>query len=132
MDMATGKPQADIAREIGITPASVCRFVNRADIKQEVEKEAMRLLEAVPDAVQNVKDLVQGMKDIPYEDYKNRELAYKASIKLLEIAGIANSQVQNQIMINILNDNRTSISPTIETLINQLLSGFPKDPLEDE
>jgi hypothetical protein len=60
----------------------------REAMKQEAWKEAMRLLEALPEAVQNLKELFQGMKDIPNKDYKNRELDYKASLKTLEVAGI--------------------------------------------
>ena len=92
----------------------------------------MRLLEALPDAVQNVKYLIQEMKSLPKEDNMSRELSYRASIKVLEAAGIVNTQAQNQVMINILNDNRTLISHTIETSISQMVNDFPKDPLESK
>ena len=132
-DLASGRPQAEIAREVGIDPASVCRFANQADVKEAVKKEAMRLLEALPDAVQNVKDLIQGMKTLPKGDYKNRELSYKASIKVLEAAGIVNTQAQNQVLINIFNNNQTVLNPAIHTLLTELLiGGFPEDPIEYE
>lgn len=131
-DLATGRPQAEIAREIGIDPASVCRFAKREDVKEGVEKEALRLLESLPDAVGNIKNLIAEMKELPKEDYKSRELSYKASVKALEAAGILNAQTQNHIMINILNDNRTLISPLIEALLTQRAYDFPKDPIEGE
>ena len=46
-----------------------------------MKKEAMRLLEALPDAGQNIKDLIYGMKDLPLDDYKNRDLAYRALLR---------------------------------------------------
>jgi deoxyxylulose-5-phosphate synthase len=35
-------------------------------------------------------------------------------------------------MVNIINDNRMLISPTVEALITQYLSDWPDDPLDDE
>ena len=89
-DLASGRPQAEIAREVGIDPASVCRFAKQEDVKEEVKKEAMRLLEALPDAVQNVKYLIQEMKSLPKEDNMSRELSYRASIQGFRSCG--NSQ----------------------------------------
>jgi hypothetical protein len=129
-DLASGRPQAEIAREVGINRASVCRFVKREDVKKEMEKEALRLLEALPDAVQNIKDLVWGMKSLPDGDHKNRELGYRASLKVLETAGIANTQVQNQIMVNIFNNNKTLISPLLITILDKHLTNFPDDPID--
>jgi len=132
-DIVSVRPQAEIAREVGIDPASVCRFANRDDVKREVEKEAMRLLEALPDAVENVRGLVREMKELPVRDYKARELSYKASCKVLEVAGIINTQNQNQVMVNIFNNNQTVISPALQMLLTESLhGGFPEDPIEYE
>jgi hypothetical protein len=131
-DLASGRPQAEIARDIGIHPASVCRFAQQDNVKEAVKQEAMRLLEALPDAVQNVKDLIQEMRNLPREDYKSRELSYKASVKVLESAGIVNSQAQNQVMVNIFNNNQTLISPAIQTFITKLIGNLPEDPLDIE
>ena len=131
-DLASGRPQAEIAREVGIDPASVCRFANQTDVKEEVKKEAMRLLEALPEAVGNIKGLIREMKELSKEDYKNRELSHRASIKVLEAAGIVNTQAQNQVMINIFNNIQMVISPAIETVLDKLIAGFPEDPMEYE
>jgi len=129
-DLAAGKNQADIAKEIGIVPSSICRFAKREDVKREVEIEALRLLEALPDAVGNVKGLVQGMKDIPLKDYKNSELGYKASLRVLESAGIVHTPAQNQTMINIFNDNRVQVSPIIQKLL-EAEDIWPSDPSDN-
>jgi hypothetical protein len=97
-----------------------------------VKKEAMRFLEALPDAVDNINNLIREMKALPKEDYKSRGLSYRASLKALEAAGIVNTQAQNQVMINIFNNNQTIISPVIETVLDKLIADFPEDPIEYE
>ncbi|MGE5254140.1 MAG: helix-turn-helix domain-containing protein, partial [Planctomycetaceae bacterium] len=76
--LAVGQTQADIARDFGLHRSQVSRFAKRADTRQFIEAEQMKLLEAVPDAVENVKGLVREMKDIPKGDTKRRELSYRA------------------------------------------------------
>ena len=90
----------------------------------------MRLLEVLPDAVQNIKDLVRGMRKLPPKDFKALEIAYRATIKTLEIAGVANTQTQNQIMVNIFNNNQMLISPLVMTILGEHLTKFPDDPIE--
>ena len=53
-----------------------------------VEREAMRLIESVPDAVSNMQGLVKEFSTLPKKDHKNRELSYRATVKALEAAGI--------------------------------------------
>ena len=89
----------------------------------------MRLLEVLPDAVQNIKDLVRGMRKLPPKDFKALEIAYRATIKTLEIAGVANTQTQNQIMVNIFN-NQMLVSPFVMTILEGHLTKFPDDPIE--
>ncbi len=72
--LATGEPQASIAKSVGLCQPQISRFANRGDIKPFIEQEQIRLAEAVPDAVDNVKELVKEMRDIPKKDIRRREL----------------------------------------------------------
>ena len=79
----------------------------------------MKLVEAVPDAVENVKELVRDMKNIPPKETKRRELAYKASNDLLKAVGIMPAQTQAPLIKNIYNDNRLIISPIVMELLSK-------------
>jgi hypothetical protein len=67
---AGGETQAAIARDFGVHRSQVSRFAKREDIRPSIETEQLKLPESVPDAVENVKDLVTAMKDIPKDDTK--------------------------------------------------------------
>jgi hypothetical protein len=103
--MASGESQAEVARHLNISESQISRFANRDDIKQLIETEALKLMDCLPDAVENVTTLVKGMKHVPMSDHKNRDLAYRASLKTLETAGITPSQGQSSHVINIFQQN---------------------------
>ena len=113
-ELAVGKSQKAISKEVGLNQSSVCRFANREDISKRIEQEKHRLIEAVPDAVDNIKGLVQEMKNLPKSDIKGRELAYKASKDVLKAVGLLPSPI-NQTLINI--QNKPILSDNIMKLL---------------
>ena len=62
--LACGESQNSISKLVGVSQQQICRIANKEDIKRCIEQEKARLVEIVPDAVQNVKDLVTGMRNI--------------------------------------------------------------------
>ena len=116
--LATGELQASIAKSVGLCQPQISRFANRADIKPFIEQEQIRLAEAVPDAVDNVKELVREMRDIPKKDIRRRELSYKASHDTLKAFGIMPTPVQSQIVTNIYSQ-KNLISPAISALLEE-------------
>ncbi len=82
---------------------TVSRFASKNEIRQLIEEQKGKLVKVLPDAVQNVKDLVEEMKDIPKDDVKRRELSYKASKDVLKATNVFPSP---QYAHNIYNDNR--------------------------
>jgi hypothetical protein len=89
-------------------------------------------LEAVPDAVENIKGLVREMKDLPRGDTKNRELSYRASLDTLKGAGIMPSPIQSQVITTIYNDQRNQIlAPVVLELLKQIM-GQSSDPMPEE
>ncbi len=63
--LAIGEPQTSIAKQIGVDQSTISRFANKDEVQKLIQKEQLKLVEALPDAVKNIKDLVAEMKDIP-------------------------------------------------------------------
>jgi predicted transcriptional regulator len=116
-ELVTGKSQNKIAKEIGLHQSQISRWSNKEDIRILIEQEQERLLEAVPDAVENVKSLVREMKTIPKKDIKRRELSYKASKDVLKSVGLLPTPIQSQTFVNLYQHNQTALSPIILQLL---------------
>ena len=116
--LAVGEPQTIIAGQVGVDQSTISRFANEKEARVAIEEEKLKLAEVIPDAVQNVKDLVEEMKGIPKDDIKRRELSYKASKDVLKATNVFPSP---QFAHNIFNDNRKQtqiISPNVLTLLS--------------
>ncbi|MCX5916224.1 MAG: hypothetical protein NTX30_05990 [Deltaproteobacteria bacterium] len=130
--LAVGENKATIAKDFGLHRSQVCRFAKREDIRTFVEKEQLKLLEAVPDAVENVKELVREMKDVPKVDTKRRELSYRASLHSLKAVGIMPSAIQSQVITTIYNDQRNQIlAPVVLEILTQIM-GQSADRVQEE
>lgn len=116
--LAVGEKAKSIAKDVGLSHSQIYRFESREDIKALIEHEQRRLVEAVPDAVENVKNLVREMKTIPKPDIKRRELSYKASLDTLKAVGIMPSQVQSQFITNIFQQTNLTLSPVVQALLD--------------
>jgi hypothetical protein len=119
--LAVGEPQTSIAGQVGVDQSTISRFANEKEARAAIEEEKLILAEVLPDAVQNVKDLVKEMKGIPKDDIKRRELSYKASKDVLKATNVFPSP---QYAHNIYNDNRQEnevriISNMVATAIGQ-------------
>ncbi len=119
--LAVGEPQTSIAKQVGVDQSTISRFANKDEAQTLIEEEQLKLVEVLPDAVQNVKDLVKEMKDIPKDDIKRRELSYKASKDVLKATNVFPSP---QFAHNIYNDNRTQtvVEPSIMKLFSSEFS----------
>ncbi len=115
--LAVGEPQSSIAEQAGVNQSTISRFAKEDEIRQQIEEEREKLVRVLPDAVENVKDLVEEMKDIPKDDIKRRELSYKASKDVLKATNIFPSP---QYAHNIYNDNRTQtvVDPAVMKLFS--------------
>jgi predicted transcriptional regulator len=131
-ELAVGKSQNAIASEVGLNQSQVSRFANRDDIRALIEQEQAKLVECVPDAVQNVKDLVREMKDTPKKDTKRRELSYKASKDVLKSVGLLPTPIQSQIFVNLYQDKKTLISPFIQDMLNAKFAEITANADEEE
>ncbi len=111
--LAVGKSQTSIAEQIGVNQATISRFAKEDKNIQLIEEQREKLVKVLPDAVENVKTLVEEMQTLPMDDTKNRELSYKASKDVLKATNIFPSP---QFAHNIYNDNSQQtaiISPNV-------------------
>ncbi|MBU1209262.1 MAG: helix-turn-helix domain-containing protein [Proteobacteria bacterium] len=130
--IAGGESQTAIAQTLGVSQSTISRLAKREDVKALIDAESLNLLGVLPDAVENVKELVREMKNIPEKETKRRELSYKASHDVLKAAGLMPTPVQSQVIQNIYNDNRIHVHPVIEALLKQHGDTFDADFDEDE
>ncbi len=104
--LAAGETQTSIAEQFGVDQSLVSKLAAKNEVKKLIEEEQEKLVKVIPDAVQNVKDLVEEMKDIPKENVKRRELSYKASKDTLKAVGLYPTPQYAHSLTNIYNDNR--------------------------
>ena len=124
-----GESQAEVARRFRVHQSTISRFATREDVRKLIELENQRLMEVVPDAVENVIRVVQEMKDVPPKETKRRELSYRASNDVLKAAGLMPTPVQSQVVQNIYNDNRgIQLSPIVLAVLEQYQKAFLSDP----
>ena len=116
-NLAIGESQTSIAKQVGVNQSTISRFANKDEAQILIEEEQLKLVEALPDAVKNVKDLVEEMKGIPKDDIQRRELSYKATKDVLKATNVFPSP---QYAHNIYNDNsqQTVISPSYQAFLD--------------
>ncbi len=130
--LAVGETHTSIAGQIGVDRSTISRFASKDEAQALIEQEQIKLAEAVPDAVQNVKDLVEEMKDIPKDDIKRRELSYKATTDVLKATNVFPSP---QYAHNIYNDNsqhNTVITPEFQSFIDFMATNEANETYPDE
>ncbi len=130
--LAVGEPQTRVAEQIGVDQSTISRFANKDEAQILIEEEKLKLAEMIPDAVQNVKDLVEEMKDIPKDDIKRRELSYKATTDVLKAVNVFPSP---QYAHNIYNDNsqqNTVITPAFQQFLDFQSMNMEKETYKDE
>jgi hypothetical protein len=129
--LAMAESQESIARDVGLNQSQVSRFANREEIKEFIEREQMKLMEVIPDAVENVKGLVREMPTIPKKATKRRELSYKASLDTLKAGGIMPSPVQSLVITNIYEQRNLNIHPIVEDVVSKYADSLMEEPVED-
>ncbi len=119
--LAVSEPQTSIAKQVGVDQSTISRFAKEDKNIQLIEEERHKLIRVLPDAVENVKTLVEGMKNVPEDNIKKLELCYKASKDTLKATGLFPSP---QFAHNIYNDNRTQtvVEPGIMKLFSSEFS----------
>ncbi len=127
--LAIGEPQNSIAEQVGVNQSTISRFANKDEAQVLIEEEQLKLVEALPDAVQNVKALVEEMKDIPKDDIKRRTLSYQATKDVLKATNVFPSP-QYGYIYNDNSQHNTVITPVFQAFLDFQASSGDK-MLED-
>ncbi len=106
--LTIGESHTSIAEQVGVERSTISKFANKDEVRALIDKEQEKLIEVLPDAVQNVKNLVEEMKDIPKDDIKRRELLYKASKDVPKATNVFPSP-QSHIIFTMTIESRLSI-----------------------
>ena len=130
--IAIGESQRSISKDVGLNQSQISRFVRREDVKGFIEEEQIKLVEVVPDAVENIKELVREMKEIPKKDIKRRELSLKASMETLKAVGIMSSHVQSQVITNIYHQTNYFQNPLLQEVLHRHLKSLMNIDTNDE
>jgi len=113
----SGKTQASVAKKYGLTRQRVCAIAKGEDMVPFIEAAQMRLLAALPCAVDNTKKLVEGMDGWKVSDSKNRQLSYDASKLVMQAGGIVPTSSQTTVVTNILNQANIVPSPQVMEIL---------------
>ena len=105
-----------IGAEVGIGKSRVAAICKRDDVRSVIETEQRRLVSLVPSAVDNYKAWIS--KGSITNDKDMRDIAFKASTKVLESTGLLTGNASIQIQ-NVYNNNNTVISPVIMNLLGE-------------
>ena len=112
-----GQKTKEIAKEIGLTPDTVRRYLKRDDVKEWIEREQLGVLEALPNAVQNITGLVNGMKG--EKDKDERRLCFEATKEVLKVGGIIPTNTQSTFIQNIYGQNNLVLSPVLKEMLER-------------
>jgi hypothetical protein len=120
---ATGISQSKIVGEMKkegwtVTKATVNHALQKPNIKLIMEEEREKLISLVPKAVSNYKNWID--KATTYRDKTDKEIAFKATTKVLESNGLVSGTPSTQIQI-MNNSGNTIVSPIIEGLLKMFV-----------
>jgi len=88
--------------------------LSKEEVKEIVERERTRLMSLVPQAVKNYERWVTRAHS--YKDKSDKEIAFKATTKVLESPGLLSGTPSQQINI-LMNSGNAIVSPVIEGLL---------------
>ncbi len=122
--LAIGETQTNIAKQVGVDRSQISRFANKDKNIKLIEEEQEKFIEIVPDAVQNVKNLVEEMPTLAKDDIDNRKLSFDASKVVLKATNILPSNQYAHLLTNIYNDNRQQTVAISDNVLNLLAPHF--------
>ena len=129
---ASGQSLREIGEQVGLSKSRVDAICKREDVRTIIETEQKRLVQLVPTAIDNYKTWIS--KGSITNNKDEREVAFKASTKVLESTGILNG-APSVLIQNVYNDNKTIISPVIMTLLKEFtgkMASFDEEIIDVE
>lgn len=131
---AQGATLKDIGSVVNYDPSNLNKELKKDEIKSELEKAQKRyILNNLTKAVNNHTSKIDASSEIIQKirnsekltdgAVKLMELAHDCENKLLQAVGIHQAHTQSIVLNNILIDNRSELSPTVEAMLTRHLQG---------
>jgi hypothetical protein len=127
--LAAGATLGKVGQAVGVSESRVCRWANKDESREWIEREQRRYLELVPDAIDYSNKLIKAGNaeaakigdDDNVPDYKLLEIAQRETESVKKSAGILPSHTNSMIINNIYNDNRGAmLVPSVQSLLDRL------------
>lgn len=131
---ATGLSKPKIVNQMktvgwDISESTVKYVLKRDDIKEIIDQERTRLMSLVPQAVKNYERWVNNAHG--YRDKSDKEIAFKATTKVLESPGLLSGTPSTQINL-MMNSGNTIVSPVIEGMLKLFMDSLKPEIVEAE
>ena len=110
---AAGVAQSKIAEHTGLSVQGVKYVLAKEQVQAMIEQEQSRLAALMPDAMDNYEKWVK--KAHLYHDKTDKEIAYRATTKVLESHGLLPGN--QSVVIQQFNNKTTIISPVLEKVL---------------
>lgn len=112
---AAGVTQAKIAEHTGLSIPGVRYVLAKEQVQAMIEQEQSRLAALMPTAMDNYEKWVN--KAHQYHDKTDKEIAYRATTKVLESHGLLPGN--QSVVIQQFNTKNTIISPVLEKVLEE-------------
>lgn len=144
---ATGMTTREIGQELSVSHSTICRALNKPEIRAIIEKESARLVNCLPDIVDSTQTVIRIGRQLslhaenpqecgndtlfkePNEILKAIELSQKTGSRVAKSLGVEPTHAPSLIFQNIHNDSRQlTIHPAVVAAIsNSLISNEVND-----
>lgn len=131
-----GLPQTEIAEKVGVSNATVCRYLQKEKIKNIIEAAQSKIAaRALKPALDNVVGLIQDYsKPIvdPESKYElqRKDHGFKASKMVLESAGLIGATPSHTVNQVFVQNNQQYISPVVDRALEMAMK-TPQDVVID-
>jgi lambda repressor-like predicted transcriptional regulator len=128
-----GMSQRKISRElekegVSLTQRGVGKILSRESVQEIIKAERHKLAEMVPEAVNNYNHWVRNAR--MFHDKTDKEIAFRATTKVLESHGLVSGAQSEQVKI-VINQGDIVLSPVIEKVLGSFMQRFAEaKPLE--
>ena len=115
-----GATLQEISSVRGLHESTISKKLSKPEVKAYLDKLQSELIaKTLPQAVDNIHQAIEGYKTAPDES-KKCEHGFKASLRLMESAGLLTSNQQSIYIQQIYNDNRTEMPDIVKELFSRV------------
>ncbi|MFA5340594.1 MAG: hypothetical protein WC332_02340 [Clostridia bacterium] len=139
---ATQESYRDIAASIGVSAMTAHRNLQKDEINQLIKNAQTKLIQngldtAIDNQIKKIKlsqkitDQIDNGEELKSGAVKALELGHDAEKQILQSVGIHNAHTQSITLNQILVDNRTELSPAIESMLMSHMKNISGANIED-